>query len=290
MEATTLAHFGEETSRYGPVRVWGSIGFIVAVVGGGYRATLPLAVVPFSCSRLCCRCSRLPASYPKRHDAHAAERPSAAPAQAGSGGVDRARRVHGRRAGPDHTFYSIHLVGLDTARRRPAGCGRSASSCEMAIFAWMPRLYPAFTLRQILIASFALAAVRFLLIGWLAQTSRCCSSPRCCTRRRSARFTPHRSAAFTDFRGNLRRADRRSTELHFRHGRGARRARERYAWEYCGSGLAFTLAAVVRRSAGSCRARTRAEARGARSYRASASKPGGARLGGAPVPRMPVSH
>ena len=34
----------------------------------------------------------------------------------------------------------------------------------------MPRLYRAFTLRQILIASFALAVVRFLAIGWLAQS------------------------------------------------------------------------------------------------------------------------
>ena len=32
----------------------------------------------------------------------------------------------------------------------------------------MPRLFRAYTLRAILIASFALAVVRFLLIGWLA--------------------------------------------------------------------------------------------------------------------------
>jgi PPP family 3-phenylpropionic acid transporter len=38
--------------------------------------------------------------------------------------------------------------------------------CEIAIFVWMPRLYRAFSLRAILIASLALAIVRFLAIGW----------------------------------------------------------------------------------------------------------------------------
>src|SRR5512147_781978 len=36
VEATTLSHLGEETARYGRIRVWGSIGFIVAVVAVGY--------------------------------------------------------------------------------------------------------------------------------------------------------------------------------------------------------------------------------------------------------------
>ena len=35
MEATTLTHLGDETARYGRVRVWGSIGFIAAVIGVG---------------------------------------------------------------------------------------------------------------------------------------------------------------------------------------------------------------------------------------------------------------
>ena len=35
VEATTLTHLGDETARYGRIRVWGSIGFIVAVSGVG---------------------------------------------------------------------------------------------------------------------------------------------------------------------------------------------------------------------------------------------------------------
>ena len=36
IEATTLSHLGEETPRYGRIRVWGSVGFIGTVVGVGY--------------------------------------------------------------------------------------------------------------------------------------------------------------------------------------------------------------------------------------------------------------
>ena len=40
--------------------------------------------------------------------------------------------------------------------------------CEIAIFFWMAHLFRAFTLRAVLIASFALAAMRFAIIAWCA--------------------------------------------------------------------------------------------------------------------------
>jgi PPP family 3-phenylpropionic acid transporter len=38
--------------------------------------------------------------------------------------------------------------------------------CEIGVFLWMPRLLRRFTLRQVLLASFAFAVLRFLMIGW----------------------------------------------------------------------------------------------------------------------------
>ena len=35
VEATTLTHLGERTDGYGRIRLWGSVGFIVVVVGLG---------------------------------------------------------------------------------------------------------------------------------------------------------------------------------------------------------------------------------------------------------------
>ncbi len=36
IEATTLSYLGESTARYGRIRVWGSVGFILAVTATGY--------------------------------------------------------------------------------------------------------------------------------------------------------------------------------------------------------------------------------------------------------------
>ena len=40
VEAATLTHLGEHTGRYGAIRLWGSLGYIVAVVGVGYALDL----------------------------------------------------------------------------------------------------------------------------------------------------------------------------------------------------------------------------------------------------------
>ncbi len=51
-EAETLAHLGEHSSHYSRVRLWGSIGFIVVVIGAGYLfdrfsvLLLPLLLLP----------------------------------------------------------------------------------------------------------------------------------------------------------------------------------------------------------------------------------------------------
>ena len=43
VEATTLTYLGKNTAHYGRIRSWGSIGFIVAVVGLGYAFDYPEA-------------------------------------------------------------------------------------------------------------------------------------------------------------------------------------------------------------------------------------------------------
>lgn len=46
-----------------------------------------------------------------------------------------------------------------------------SAACEVGVFLLMPRLIRVFSLRGILIASFALAVVRFLLTGWAVQSA-----------------------------------------------------------------------------------------------------------------------
>jgi PPP family 3-phenylpropionic acid transporter len=72
--------------------------------------------------------------------------------------------------GPYYTFYSIHLVGAGYSKGATGWLWALGVACEIGIFAWMPRLFRAYSLRAILIASLALAVVRFLAIGWLAHS------------------------------------------------------------------------------------------------------------------------
>ena len=72
--------------------------------------------------------------------------------------------------GPYYTFFSIHLVDHGYSKGAAGWLWALGVICEIAIFVWMPHLYRACTLRQILIASFALAVARFLIIGWAAES------------------------------------------------------------------------------------------------------------------------
>jgi len=173
MEATTLSHLGEETSRYGPVRVWGSVGFIVAVIGAGYildRSSLsvvPALVLAMMLGMLACTYA-VPEAAPGVHETpqsfgRVLVRPEVLALIAGGAFMSAAH-------GPYYTFYSIHLVAEGYSKGATGWLWALGVICEIGIFAWMPRLYQAFTLRQILIASFMLAVMRFLIIGWLAQS------------------------------------------------------------------------------------------------------------------------
>ena len=173
MEATTLTHLGDETSRYGRVRVWGSIGFIAAVIGVGHLLDfVTLQAVPvlvFAMMLGILGCVFIVPEAPVVH--HGVEtsvsrvmlKPEVI-ALIGAGAFMAAAH------GPYYTFFSIHLVAQGYSKSATGWLWALGVICEIGIFAWMPRLFRAYSLRAILIASFALAVVRFLAIGWLAHS------------------------------------------------------------------------------------------------------------------------
>jgi PPP family 3-phenylpropionic acid transporter len=171
MEATTLTHLGEQTARYGRIRVWGSVGFVAAVVGVGHAldaiavAAVPALVLAMMMGMLFFSFAVPEAALP----AHREEAPfsrvllNRQVIALIAGGACMAA-AHG----PYYTFYSIHLIEQGYSKGATGWLWALGVICEIGIFVWMPRLYGAFTLRAIVVASFALAVVRFLLIGWLA--------------------------------------------------------------------------------------------------------------------------
>jgi PPP family 3-phenylpropionic acid transporter len=173
MEATTLTYLGTETTRYGRIRVWGSIGFIAAVVSIGYALDrLPLGAVPVLVLAMMVSmlvCTFLVPEAPVAHHSeetsvsHVIFKPEVIALIAAGACMSAAH-------GPYYTFFSIYLVAEGYSKAATGWLWALGVICEIAIFAWMPRLFRACPLRQILIASFALAVVRFLAIGWLVQS------------------------------------------------------------------------------------------------------------------------
>ena len=174
VEATTLAHLGDETARYGRIRVWGSVGFIAAVVAVGYlldaaspRALLwVISALMAGMLLLSCTVAEAPA-VPHPGD----ELPVWAIVRKPEViAIVLASALMAAAHGPYYTFYTIHLVDYGYSKSLAGWLWALGVICEIGIFVWMSRLYRAFTLRRILIASTLLAALRFMIIGWGADS------------------------------------------------------------------------------------------------------------------------
>jgi PPP family 3-phenylpropionic acid transporter len=170
VEALTLANLKHRIERYGPIRLWGSIGFILAVQGVGalldwvpVQRLLALCVL---CLGACWAVSLCLADVP----------------------VDSTRKTQGRLRdvltqprvlallgacflmsaahAPLYVFYSIHLVDHGYSKTAVGALWALGVVAEIFVFIAMPRLLQRFTLRAILAVCLFLAVLRFLLIGW----------------------------------------------------------------------------------------------------------------------------
>lgn len=170
VEATTLAALGGRTEGYGPVRLWGSLGFIVSVLAAGalldrqpVGVLLPLITALMAFAALAALA--LPA-------ARAADSEQGAP---GLRRVLREPRVIALFAacfcmsvahGALYAFYSIYLVETGYSKTLVGLLWTLGVLAEIALFLALPALFRRWSLRAVLIASFIAAAIRFVTIGW----------------------------------------------------------------------------------------------------------------------------
>ena len=250
VEVTTLTHLGEHTAQYGRIRVWGSIGFIAAVLLIGYALDwLPIGALLWIMLAILIGAAALLMAVPEAphaehtHDhtpiAHVLRQPQVVALMVACALMAVA---HGRY----YTFYSIYLVGYGYTKGAVGWLWALGVICEIAIFFWMSHLFRAYTLRDVLIASFALTAVRFVIIAWwadnlllllLAQTLH------------AASFGSFHAAALgyvhRFFRGrNQARGQAIYTSLTFGLGGTLGGLYAGYAWERLGAGLTFSGAAA----------------------------------------------
>ncbi|HKA38514.1 MAG TPA: MFS transporter [Burkholderiales bacterium] len=174
VEATTLAHLGERTGGYGEIRLWGSIGYVVAVVGAGYAldifpVTVLLWIVALTLAGTVAFACLVPEVKTEPHAAdqepitHILRRPEVV-------ALILACALMAVAHGPYYAFYSIHVVEHGYSKGLTGWLWALGVVCEIAVFLRLSRLYSAFSLRNILIWSFGLSVVRFLAIGWGAES------------------------------------------------------------------------------------------------------------------------
>jgi PPP family 3-phenylpropionic acid transporter len=172
VEALTLGHLAAHPERYGRIRLWGSVGFIVTVLGVGFL----LDVAPIR-SQLWVSWALLLGTLLSALTLREVKEPAgqvAAPIL----DVLRQRKVvfllgaglfmtaaHGAL----YVFYSIHLVAQGYGKSLVGLLWTLGVVAEIFVFLLMPRISLRVSMRQILLACFALAVLRFMLIGWAVE-------------------------------------------------------------------------------------------------------------------------
>ncbi len=168
LEAATMSHVGT-SGQYGLVRLWGSIGFIVtvSVLGpllGAYGTwwLLPALITLLVGSWLF---SLTIPDYetvkPKQHPLPFLKvilRPEVFAFLV-------ACFLMSASHGPYYTFYTIYLDSHGYSKGLIGALWAFAVVCEIGVFLLMQRLLARVDVRRILLASFALAALRWVLIG-----------------------------------------------------------------------------------------------------------------------------
>lgn len=170
VEATTLTYLGKNTGHYGRIRSWGSIGFIVSVVGLGYAFDY-IAISWLLWAGLVCEVGilvfsrQIPKTEVLAHhtDSQPIKQIVLQPRVLALFGACFLMSV---AHGPYYTFYSIYLVEHGYAKSAVGSLWALGVICEIGVFFLMPKLVKKFGFTRILLASFGAAVLRFLLIGW----------------------------------------------------------------------------------------------------------------------------
>lgn len=173
VEALTLGHLAAHPERYGRIRLWGSVGFIAAVMGVGLLLDAAPIASQLWVSWALLLGTLLSALTLREVKGHADL--VAGPIVA----VLRQRKVvfllfagllmtaaHGAL----YVFYSIHLVANGYGKTLVGVLWTLGVVAEIVIFLLMPRISLRISMRRILLACFALAVLRFMLIGWAVQS------------------------------------------------------------------------------------------------------------------------
>ena len=250
-ETNTLSLLGERFGAYGPIRLWGSVGFVVVVFAGGamidwygIRAFEPLTLALLMASAA--------ATFALPRDRKVSSK-------AVSGSIREALARPGVIAmlsgfflmqvahGPYNTFYSIYLVQAGYSKTLVGGLWALGVVAEIVLFVYLPRLMRRWSLMHILSASVAVAILRFLMIAWGADSLAILAIAQLM---HAVTFGAFHAAAIAavhrSFRGaSQARGQAIYTSLGYGAGGSFGALAAGYAWESIGGAWTFTLASLA---------------------------------------------
>ena len=169
MEAITLSHLGDHTAKYGYIRSWGSVGFVLSVVGVGYlldrvEITWLLWIVVGLKFGIAIFAYQIPEKEIINHaPGHHSVRQICLHPEVMVFLISSLLMLFAH--GAYYTFFSIYLVDHGYDKGFVGWLWATGVICEIGIFFIMPWLMRYFSLKHILIFSFACATLRFLMIG-----------------------------------------------------------------------------------------------------------------------------
>ncbi len=170
VDALTFSVLGARTDGYGPIRLWGSVGFIVAVLAtGAMLDAVPVAWllwVLFGLHLVTFLVALWLPAPPAERANHARGSLREVLLRPGVAAFFAACTFMTVAHGALYVFYSIYLVEHGYSKTVVGLMWMLGVLAEIVVFIAMPALVRRFSLRAILIASFLAAAVRFAAIGW----------------------------------------------------------------------------------------------------------------------------
>lgn len=174
MEVVTFSYLGAQSQRYARIRLWGSIGFVVAAIALGFLVEgQGIGVVPpvLLAIYLGIWLASLPIREPQAGAVAQGEHSIAAVLRrpaiiAFFAAIFLMQVAHG----PYYTFYTIYLTGYGYSESLLGGLWALGVTAEVLLFLVMHRVLSRWGARRVLIASLLIAGSRWLLIAYFPQS------------------------------------------------------------------------------------------------------------------------
>jgi len=247
VEAITMGALAGQPGRYGPIRLWGSVGFIAAVLGGGAWLEaapvkgLPWALAVFAFVAFAVALS-LPDAERRSHAERVPWRLNRPIAQLLACGFFMAA-AHGTL----YAFLTLHLERTGYRVTTIGALWTLGVLAEIVVFFYLPALFRLHALSTILMASCALGVIRFQIIGWAADWLWLLLVAQVL---HAATFGSYHAAAAAAVQrlfppGAHSRGQALFSSLGYGAGGAAGAVSAGWAWQAAGPGFAFTVSSIA---------------------------------------------